>query len=84
MKSKFTYNNQEIAFDGEGSWNFGNNFARNVIIFSFDNSFSSHTDNGKNNFLVWVERLTQDVNDSCGRKKWLMRQKENLVLTLVK
>ena len=52
IKSKFTYNNEEIAFDGEGSWNFGNNFARNVTIFGFDNKLSSHTDNGKNNFLV--------------------------------
>ena len=26
MKSKFTYNERGIAFDGEGSWSFGNYF----------------------------------------------------------
>ena len=43
-----------IAFDGECSWSFGNEFARNSIIFGVDNSSSSHTDNHKNNFLVLV------------------------------
>ena len=28
----------EIVFDGKDEWNFGNNFARNVVIFGFDNS----------------------------------------------
>ena len=32
-------------------WNFGNGYARNVIIFGADNSSSSHTDDLKNNFL---------------------------------
>ena len=45
MKSKFTNNGWGLAFDGEGSWNFGNDFARNVGIFGVDNSSSSHTDN---------------------------------------
>ena len=33
-------------------WIFGNDFARNAIIFGFDKSASSHADNCKNNFLV--------------------------------
>ena len=31
-----------IAFDGKGRFNFGNDFARNVIILDVDNSSSSH------------------------------------------
>ena len=55
-KIKFTYNGPGIAFDGEGSRSFGNDFARNVVIFDVDNSSSSHTDNHKkNNFLVLAE-----------------------------
>ena len=32
-------------------WHFGNDYARNIIIFGADNSSSSHTDDLKNNFL---------------------------------
>ena len=35
-KSKFTYNGQEIAFDGKGRWSYGNDFV--------------HTDNQKHDF----------------------------------
>ena len=45
IKSTFIYNDWGIAFDGEGSWSFGN-----VIIFSVNNSPSCHIDNPKNNF----------------------------------
>ena len=38
IKREFVYNLQGIAFDGEGSWSFGNNFARNVVIFGVDNN----------------------------------------------
>ena len=41
IKIKFTYNGQGIAFDGKGSWSFGNDFARNVVIFGVDNSSST-------------------------------------------
>ena len=37
-----------IAFDGEGSRNLGNDFARNDVIFGVDNSSSSHDDKRKN------------------------------------
>ena len=39
----------KIVFYGAGSWNLGNDFARNVI-FGVDNSSSSHTEICKNNF----------------------------------
>ena len=32
-------------FDGAGSGSFGNDFARNVLIFGVDNISSSHTNN---------------------------------------
>ena len=66
IKSKCTYNRQGIASDGEGSWSFGNDFARNALIFGVDNSSSSHADNRKNNFLVLGEGLTQGIIDSTG------------------
>ena len=40
------------TFDSAGSWSFGNEFARNVIIFYIYNSSSSHSGNRKNNFLI--------------------------------
>ena len=66
IKCKFTYNDQEIEFDGEGSWSFDNDFARNVVIFGVNNSSSYHTDNQNNNFLVLAEGPTQGINDSIG------------------
>ena len=42
------YNGQGIAFDGEDGCRFGNDFARNVVIFGVDNSSSSTTNNRKN------------------------------------
>ena len=38
-------------------WSFGNDFARNVLIFGNDKKPSSYTDNRKNNFLVLVKDL---------------------------
>ena len=68
----------EEYHDGEGSWSFGNDFARNIKIFGVDNNSSSHTHNGKNNFLVLGEGRNQGLNDSTGSAE------KNLVLTLVK
>ena len=39
-----------IAFDGKRMYNFGNGFARNVVIFGVDSSSSFHADNHVNNF----------------------------------
>ena len=70
-KHKFIYNGWEIAFDGEGSWSFDNDFARNIVIFGSDNSSSSHTDNR-------TDGLLDGINDSTGAAE------KKLVLTLVK
>ena len=46
------YGGTVIGFDGASSWSYGNDFARNVIIFNVSNSSSSRTDNRKDDFLV--------------------------------
>ena len=66
------YSGYGIAFYEVGSWNFGNNFAKNVVIFGNDNSLSSHGNNRKNNVLV------------PGEGPALAHQRRNLVLILVK
>ena len=48
-KSKYMLGGYEIAVDGAGSMGFGNEFARNAVIFGVENSSSSHRDNRKNN-----------------------------------
>ena len=63
-KIKYGFSSNAIVFDELGSWNFGNNFARNVIIFSVDNSSSSHTDNRKNDVLVSGEGTSNEINGS--------------------
>ena len=49
-KQKHVYSEYRITFDSAGSWSFGNDFPRNVVIFGADNSSSSHADNRKNKF----------------------------------
>ena len=63
IKNKFTYNDLGIAFDGEGLWNFDNDFVRNVVIFGVDNSSSSQTENWKNKVSVLDKRPTKSIND---------------------
>ena len=46
-----------ISFDVAGSWSFGNDFARNVMIFGVDNNLLSTTNNLKNCFLLLGENL---------------------------
>ena len=50
--------------DSASSWNFGNDFARNVTIFGVDNYSSSHSGNHKNNVLVLGEVPTYGINGS--------------------
>ena len=45
-----------------GGFGFGNDFARNVIIFGVDNSLSSHADKHTNKFLLSGEGPTDDIN----------------------
>ena len=65
-KSKYVYIGYRIAFGGASSWSFGSDFVRNFVIFGVDNSSSSHTDNHQNNFLVFGEVSTDDINGSVG------------------
>ena len=67
-----------IAFDGKGTWSFGNNYARNVIMFGVDNIPSSHADNCKNNLLVLCEGGTFGIMEA------LVHQRKSLVLTLLR
>ena len=63
-KSKWSCSGYGIAFDGKSYWNFGNDSARNVVIFGVENSSLSHTDNCKNDFLLLDEGDGFDINKS--------------------
>ena len=63
-----------IAFDGAGSWSFGNDFAKNV-----ENSSPSLANNHKNNFLVVGEGPTYSINRIFGSP-----ERKSLALILVK
>ena len=63
-KEKWVFSSYWIVFCEKGLWSFGNDFARNIILFSVDNISSSHSDNGQINFLVLVEGPTSDINGS--------------------
>ena len=52
MIKKIVYSGYGITFGSIGLWYFDNDTARNVIIFSIENSPSSHAKNRKNNILV--------------------------------
>ena len=65
-KEKWVYSGYGIAFDVADSWNFDNDFARNVIIFGVDNSSSSHTDNRKSTFSVLDGGPTYSINRNFG------------------
>lgn len=43
-----------------GSWSFGNDFAKNIVIFGLDNNSSIRTDNYEINCLVLGEGPTDD------------------------
>ena len=62
-KAKWVYNSYETAYDGTALWNFGNDFARNIIIISgVENSSSSHAYNCKNIFLVLAKDPTYYID----------------------
>ena len=60
------FSSYEIAFNGGEWWSFGNDTARNFIIFGVDNSSSSNVDNFKNNFLMLGLSPTFGINGSFG------------------
>ena len=57
---------------------FGNDSARNVVIFGDGNGSSSHTDNCRNDFLILVKGDTFSIYGSFGGPE------KSLVLILVK
>ena len=65
-REKYLYSGYGIAFDGKGSWSFSYEFARNVIIFGVDNSFLSHADSLKYDFLILGEGDPFGFNGSFG------------------
>ena len=65
-QEKYVYSGYRITFDSAGSWNFGNDFTGNAVIFEINNSSSSHSDSRKNNFLVLGEGPTYGINGSFG------------------
>ena len=74
------YSGYGIAFDQKGTWNFGNDRTRNVIIFGNNNSSSSHTDNCKNDLLVLREGYSFVTNRSfCAQKKKFSIKIQNFV-----
>ena len=77
-KSKYVHTDYAIAFDGAGSWSFGNGYARNIVIFGVDYSLSSYTHNRPNNFLALGDGSIDDINGSVNAAG------KELVLTLVR
>ena len=55
-----------MGFYRKDTWNFGYDFARDVVIYGVVNSSSSHANNCKNNFLVLAEDPTCGINGSFG------------------
>ena len=68
-KEKYVYSGFGITFDSAGSWSFGNDSARNVMIFGVDNSSSSHSDNRKNNFLILGEGPILELMEALDHQK---------------
>ena len=64
------YSSYGIAFDGKGEWSFGNDTAKNDIIFEVDKSSPSHTDNLKNVFLLIIIALLVSVSIYCYLMKY--------------
>ena len=79
-KEKCVYSSYAIAFDRKGNWSFGNDLAKNVIIFGVDDTPSSDTDNLKNG-----ESPTFGINGRFGsseKKTDINFSKAKLIVTL--
>ena len=77
MIKKWVYSSYVIIFDSAGSWNFADDFARNIVIFGVDSSSSSHADNRKNNFLVLGEGPTFGSSEVFSDLLILVKQAQN-------
>ena len=65
-KEKYVYSSYGIAFDGKDSWSFGNDYARNVVVFGVYNNLSFHANNQRNDFLILGERDDFWINGRFG------------------
>ena len=63
IKNFFFHNGYGIAFVRAGSCSFGNELVWNVVTFGVDNTWSVHSWNRKNNFLV-LGKGPNTINDS--------------------
>ena len=78
---KIVYFGQGIAFNN----GFGDDFARNLVIFGVNNTASIHDRKCKNNFLILDAGPTDDINDSVGtadKKNSITFAKSNANFTL--
>ena len=59
----YQYNGYGISFGNGSSFSFGNNLnAKNVIIFGYNMSFSSHKANVNQNIYILGKGFTQGIN----------------------
>ena len=78
-KEKYVHNGYGIAFDGKGKWSFGNDLAKNVIVFGVDKKWIFNF-RWRSKFLVLMKDLVHQ------KKKLiliLLKQKHNFVWVCV-
>ena len=66
---KIIYYGHGKAYDSAGSLSFGNEFARNVIMFGIDKNSLRHFESRKYNVLILREEPTDYTNDSFGESE---------------
>ena len=66
---KIIYYGHGKGYDSAGSLSFGNEFARNVIMFGIDKNSLRHFENRKYNVLILREEPTDYTNDSFGESE---------------
>ena len=65
-KENYVYNGYGIKFNSPGPWTFGNDFARNVMIFGVDISSTAHFPKCKNNFVSVRSNSNYGINGGFG------------------
>ena len=65
-KNKYVFSGYGTTFDALGSWKFGNDLTRNIIILMFIIVYHLILIITKITFLVLVEGPTDDINGSIG------------------
>ena len=65
------------GFDRKGEFSFGNEVARNIIIFGVDMNSSTKIDNGKKDFLILGKGPTQGLENTLQKKMYSINFIEN-------